>query len=140
MLQKVGVARKWNRYEAVPAPMKILQTPLLSSHWKNPAVWNLMLISMMLGRQKPESSADPVLKSKGTEARLPPFPGRLHHRREYPFNRYRFEDSLGTPEAVSNWNRWAVQKRPGNNCHSIYSHYNQTLGLGYYEYFLLCVS
>ena len=55
-------------------------------------------------------------------------------------NRYRFKDSL-KPEWArrNNWNRWAVHGNDvENRWHSIYSHYNQTLGLGYYEYFLLC--
>ena len=55
-------------------------------------------------------------------------------------NRYRFKDSLKPVWARrNNWNRWAVH---GNNAENHYegpySHYNQTLGLGYYEYFLLC--
>lgn len=55
-------------------------------------------------------------------------------------NRYRFKDSLKPVWArKNNWNRWAVH---GNNKEkglvSQYCHYNQSLGLGYYEYFLLC--
>ena len=55
-------------------------------------------------------------------------------------NRYRFKDSLKEPWARrNNWNRWAVHgNNKENNYKGIYSHYNQTLGLGYYEYFLLC--
>jgi len=55
-------------------------------------------------------------------------------------NRYRFKDSLKEPWArKSNWNRWAVHGNcEENSFKSVYSHYNQTLGLGYYEYFLLC--
>ncbi len=55
-------------------------------------------------------------------------------------NRYRFKDTLKEPEhRRANWNRWAVSETtPENGFHSIYSHYNQTLGLGYYEFFLLC--
>ena len=48
---------------------------------------------------------------------------------------YRWKLSVGAPEKrKSNWNRWAVQV----NDRGRYSHYNQTLGVGYYEYFLLC--
>ncbi|MBR2801348.1 MAG: carbohydrate binding domain-containing protein [Erysipelotrichaceae bacterium] len=48
---------------------------------------------------------------------------------------YRWKLSVGIPEKrKANWNRWAVQV----NDHGKYSHYNQTLGVGYYEYFLLC--
>lgn len=55
-------------------------------------------------------------------------------------NRYRFKDSLKPLWARrNNWNRWAVhENNEENHYESIYSHYNQTLGLGYYEYFLLC--
>ncbi len=55
-------------------------------------------------------------------------------------NRYQWKKSVGDPKRrVSNWNRWAVHgNNKENNYTSRFSHYNQTLGLGYYEYFLLC--
>lgn len=55
-------------------------------------------------------------------------------------NRYRYKESLKPVWArKSNWNRWAVHEtKAENGFESMYSHYNQTLGLGYYEYFLLC--
>lgn len=55
-------------------------------------------------------------------------------------NRYRWKESVGAPEArKSNFNRWAVHGTTRENgLHTEYSHYNQTLGIGFYEYFLLC--
>lgn len=55
-------------------------------------------------------------------------------------NRYQFKDSLKEPwNRKNNWNRWAVHGNcEENNFESKYSHYNQSMGLGYYEYFLLC--
>lgn len=55
-------------------------------------------------------------------------------------NRYQWKKSVGkAEERKSNWNRWAVHgNNEENNYTSKYSHYNQTLGIGYYEYFLLC--
>ncbi len=55
-------------------------------------------------------------------------------------NRYRYKDTLTEPwRRRNNWNRWAVHgTRPENNFETRFSHYNQTLGLGFYEYFLLC--
>ncbi|MBQ9764853.1 MAG: alpha-L-arabinofuranosidase [Lachnospiraceae bacterium] len=55
-------------------------------------------------------------------------------------NRYRFKDSLKPSwQRKNNWNRWAVHgNNEANGYCGEYSHYNQTLGLGYYEYFLLC--
>lgn len=55
-------------------------------------------------------------------------------------NRYQWKNSIGRLEdRKNNWNRWAVHgNNKENNFKGEYSHYNQTLGLGYYEYFLLC--
>ncbi len=55
-------------------------------------------------------------------------------------NRYRFQDTLGNREARRhNWNRWALHGNDESNAyHSRYSHYGQTYGIGFYEYFLLC--
>lgn len=47
-------------------------------------------------------------------------------------NRYQWKQSVGpVEERVENWNRWDLHTTG-------YNHYNQTLGLGFYEYFLLC--
>ena len=55
-------------------------------------------------------------------------------------NRYRFKDTLGRREDRRyNWNRWAQHENSEENgYHSIYAHYGQTYGIGFYEYFLLC--
>lgn len=56
-------------------------------------------------------------------------------------NMYRWKESVGAPEERrANWNRWAVHgnDRLEGRKTGRYSHYNQTLGIGYYEYFLLC--
>ena len=55
-------------------------------------------------------------------------------------NRYRWKESVGRPESRrNNFNRWAVHDtKQESGFHTCYSHYNQSLGLGYYEYFLLC--
>ncbi|MBR2264300.1 MAG: alpha-L-arabinofuranosidase [Firmicutes bacterium] len=62
-------------------------------------------------------------------------------------NRYQWKKTIGPQEhRVYNWNRWAVHGVPNKNFEpeweytfeSQYSHYGQTYGVGYYEYFLLC--
>jgi len=55
-------------------------------------------------------------------------------------NRYLWKNSLGqTERRKHNWNRWAVHATDETNgFRSPYSHYGQTLGIGYYEYFRLC--
>lgn len=55
-------------------------------------------------------------------------------------NRYQWKKSVGPREMRKyNWNRWAVHANSAENHYeSRYCHYGQTLGVGYYEYFLLC--
>ena len=55
-------------------------------------------------------------------------------------NRYQWKKTIGpSEERKSNWNRWAVHGNDdGKKDIGVFSHYNQTLGIGFYEYFLLC--
>lgn len=55
-------------------------------------------------------------------------------------NRYRWKDTIAPPYARRpNWNRWAVHDAVEEKGYETeFSHYNQSLGLGFYEYFLLC--
>lgn len=55
-------------------------------------------------------------------------------------NRYQWKQSVGDIETrKANWNRWAVHNNnEENNFTSQFRYYNQTLGMGYYEYFVLC--
>jgi len=55
-------------------------------------------------------------------------------------NRYNYKNTLmPTWDRKTNWNRWAVHDTKKERGYvSDYAWYNQTLGLGFYEYFLLC--
>ncbi len=54
-------------------------------------------------------------------------------------NMYRWKETVCAPEERrANWNRWAVHGNSSEKQSGSFSHYNQTLGIGYYEYFLLC--
>ncbi len=55
-------------------------------------------------------------------------------------NRYDYKEALKpTWERKPNWNRWAVHGNSKKNKYtSEYAWYNQTMGLSFYEYFLLC--
>lgn len=55
-------------------------------------------------------------------------------------NRYQWKKTVGDiTKRKANWNRWATHMNSeANNFTSEYAHYNQTLGIGFYEYFLLC--
>lgn len=104
-------------------------------------VVELDFISMM-----PEDAVEGVFRRDLFEklAELKPgflrFPGGCIVEGNTLHNRYRYKDSLKPQWArKNNWNRWAVHGNSAeNNWHGKYSRYNQTLGLGYYEYFLLC--
>lgn len=54
-------------------------------------------------------------------------------------NRYRWKDTVGLPwERKWNWNRWAVHDvTMGQGEPLFYPFYNQSYGIGFYEYFLL---
>ncbi|HIW57373.1 MAG TPA: carbohydrate binding domain-containing protein [Firmicutes bacterium] len=52
-------------------------------------------------------------------------------------NRYNWKDGVGAvEERKQNWNRWSAHTDTGAD--NGYKHYNQTYGMGFYEYFLLC--
>ncbi len=52
-------------------------------------------------------------------------------------NRYNWKDTVGSvEERKQNWSRWACHTSSGLD--GGFKHYNQTYGIGYYEYFLLC--
>ncbi len=52
-------------------------------------------------------------------------------------NRYRWKDTVGkVEERKQNWSRWACHTNSGLD--GGFKHYNQTYGLGFYEYFILC--
>lgn len=55
-------------------------------------------------------------------------------------NRYHWKDTIApVEERKFNWNRWAVHNNhEWNEFSGPFSHYGQTYGVGYYEYFLLC--
>ena len=55
-------------------------------------------------------------------------------------NRYQWKNSTGATERRKfNWNRWSLHGgSQENNFHTEHSHYGQTLGVGYFEYFRLC--
>lgn len=55
-------------------------------------------------------------------------------------NRYLWKNSIGQVERRKhNWNRWAVHDaKQAEEFRTPFSHYGQTLGVGYYEYFRLC--
>ncbi len=56
------------------------------------------------------------------------------------WNRYQYKKTLAEPWArKNNLNRWSTHGAgPHNNFETRFAHYNQSYGLGFYEYFVLC--
>lgn len=104
---------------------------------ERPGIYEIDFVSMI-----PEDAVlgifrcDLVQKLKALKPGFVRFPGGCVVEGNNLDNMYKWKLSVGIPEnRKSNWNRWAVHQ---NNGHGPFSHYNQSLAVGYYEYFLLC--
>lgn len=136
-----GEWRKWNRYELKLRASEEVCGGLFVIQLESPGTVEFDFISMM-----PGDAVDGIFRKDLVDvlASLKPgflrFPGGCIIEGNTLANRYQFKHTLGAPESrKSNWNRWAVHDNaPENGFCSVVSHYNQTYGLGYYEYFLLC--
>lgn len=136
-----GTWQKWIRYEAVLEAKEDVRGAQFVISLTAPGTVEFDFISLM-----PEDAVAGVFRKdlfellKGLHPGFLRFPGGCIIEGNTLENRYRWKESVGRPESRrSNFNRWAVHEtKPENGFHTCYSHYNQTLGLGYYEYFLLC--
>ena len=136
-----GTWQKWVRYEAASPRRKMCAARSSRFPLPSPAQWSLT--SSPSCRRTPWRACSARICSSCSRASSPAScasPAAASSRGNTLENRYRWKESVGRPEhRRSNFNRWAVHEtNPENGFHTCYSHYNQTLGLGYYEYFLLC--
>lgn len=131
----------WQRHEVELIATETVKGTRFSISLTQPGIVEFDFISMM-----PEDAVAGVFRKdlfellKGLHPGFLRFPGGCIIEGNTLENRYRWKESVGAPESrKSNFNRWAVHGTTAeNNWHTQYSHYNQTLGIGYYEYFLLC--
>lgn len=136
-----GSWQKWNRYEVMLTARADTKGALFVISLDEPGAVEFDFISMM-----PADAVAGVFRKdlfellKGLHPGFLRFPGGCIIEGDTLENRYRWKESVGRPEGRrSNFNRWAVHgTNEENGWHTQYAHYNQTLGLGYYEYFLLC--
>lgn len=136
-----GSWQKWHRYETVLKPDEDTEGALFVITLDQPGIAEFDLISVM-----PADAVAGVFRKdlfdllKGLHPGFLRFPGGCIIEGNTLENRYRWKESVGRIESrKSNFNRWAVHNTEAENgWHTEYAHYNQTLGLGYYEYFLLC--
>lgn len=132
---------KWNRYEAMLSPDADVEGGLFVIALDRPGTVEFDLVSMM-----PADAVAGVFRRdlftllKDLHPGFLRFPGGCIIEGNTLENRYRWKESVGRIEDRKvNFNRWAVHEtKEKDGWHSVYAHYNQTLGLGYYEYFLLC--
>lgn len=135
------VWKKWNRYVAELTAREEVRGAQFTIELTEAGVVEFDFISMM-----PANAVAGVFRRDLFELlkELHPgfirFPGGCIVEGNTLDNRYRWKESVGAVEGRrSNFNRWAVHgTSEDNGWHTMYSHYNQTLGIGFYEYFLLC--
>lgn len=131
----------WNRYEATLMAEKTMRHARFVLQMQECGIVEFDFISMM-----PADAVEGIFRKDLFQklADLKPgflrFPGGCIIEGNTWENRYQYKDTLKRPEERrSNWNRWAVHNtKKEEGYHNEYSHYNQTYGLGFYEYFLLC--
>lgn len=137
----VQEGKNWNQYELILTAKADVKNALFVITLEEAGILEFDFISMI-----PEDAVAGIFRKDIFELlkELQPgfirFPGGCILEGNTLSNRYRYKDTLKPAEhRKSNWNRWAVHSnRKENQYHSQFSHYNQTLGIGYYEYFLLC--
>lgn len=135
------IGRKWEKYQIVLQASKEIEKADFTIQLLEAGTVEFDFISMM-----PEDAVRGIFRKdlvetlRGLNPGFLRFPGGCVVEGMTLANRYKFKDSVGVLEGRKhNWNRWAVHGNSEvNEHHSVYSHYNQTLGIGYYEYFLLC--
>ena len=132
---------RWTKYELNLSTEKEVRNAVFAVLMENPGVMEFDHFSMM-----PEDAVCGVFRKdlaeilKDLQPGFLRFPGGCVVEGATLSNRYRFKDTLGDLEDRKyNWNRWALHgNSEENGYHSRYSHYGQTSGIGFYEYFLLC--
>lgn len=131
----------WKKYEVICKTDRTVRNGLFAILFEESAEAAFDCISMF-----PEDAVCGVFRKDLTDKlmELQPgfvrFPGGCIVEGNELTNRYQWKYTVGPiEERKANWNRWAVHENcKENDFTSVYSHYNQTYGLGYYEYFCLC--
>ncbi len=133
--------RKWTRYELTLKAEETVEGGVFVLALENAGTVEFDFISMM-----PADAVAGIFRKDLFERlkELHPgflrFPGGCIVEGNTLQNRYRWKESVGMPEhRRANFSRWSLHgTNAENGWHTEYAHYNQTLGIGFYEYFLLC--
>lgn len=133
--------QEWHRYETIMKAQETVKGGEFVIFLDKAGIVEFDFISMM-----PEDAVAGIFRKdlfellKALKPGFLRFPGGCIVEGNTLENRYRWKESVGKPEErKANYSRWALHgTNQENGWHTQYSHYNQTLGLGFYEYFLLC--
>lgn len=136
---------QWKQYHATITAGRTVEKGAFKLLLKEPGTVDLDLVSLM-----PKDAVrgifrkDLVQKLKDLKPGFLRFPGGCIIEGNNLANRYQWKKTVGPVETRKyNWNRWAIHgvanvpEKIGDPFESPYSHYGQTYGVGYYEYFLL---
>ncbi|MBE5876086.1 MAG: alpha-L-arabinofuranosidase [Lachnospiraceae bacterium] len=132
---------EWKQYKLEVTPLITVEKALFGILAEDTCSFDIDTVSMM-----PEDAVCGLFRKDLAEKleELSPafirFPGGCVIEGNTLANRYQWKHSIGPIEQrKANWNRWAVHNNnEENNYTSEFRYYNQTLGMGYYEYFVLC--
>lgn len=135
------IGREWTKYKAVLKAEKTVRHAMFVLTLSEPGTVSFDMISMI-----PSDAVlgvfrkDLVTLLKEMKPGFMRFPGGCVVEGNELENRYEWKNTVGPAlDRKANWNRWAVHgNNTENKFHSKYSHYNQTLAIGFYEYFQLC--
>ncbi|MDF2613908.1 MAG: alpha-L-arabinofuranosidase [Clostridia bacterium] len=127
------LSHTWHKYEAVLISKRSDANAKLSIRFDNEGTLSLDMVSLFPGNtwanRKNGLREDLVQILKDLQPKFMRFPGGCIVEGKYLANAYNWKDTIGPVEhRKTNWNRWEEwQDAP----------YNQTYGLGFYEYFQL---
>lgn len=139
--EPVTLTKEWKKYERTLTAQQTMRNGQFIVELSEAGIVDFDCISMM-----PKSATLGIFRSdllqllKELKPGFVRFPGGCIIEGNTLDNRYQWKQSIGDiTTRKANWNRWAVHgNNEENEFTSTYRHYNQTLGIGYYEYFLLC--
>ena len=142
-VSKEGTLREWIKYKGTLTAKDDIRGGIFTVTTSDAGTVEFDFISMIPGDAvKGIFRKDLFDKLKKINPGFLRFPGGCIVEGSTLASRYNFKDTLHPLEhRKSNWSRWAVhsswikEPHPGPD---FYEHYNQTYGIGFYEFFLLC--
>ncbi len=128
-----GITDEWKKYEFTFSASENVRGAKLVTELDGDAAVDFDMISLI-----PDDAVDGIFrrdlaeKLKDIKPGFLRFPGGCIVEGYNLDNRYKWKDGIGAPEErKENWNRWDLHTTG-------YNHYNQTMGMSFFEFFKLC--